>query len=326
MTRGSPSRLRAGVAGLLLAALVACTTSFRPRGDEAAATPVPDGAVRVYVTGDIADCRADEAEHAAARRTAQLVPDGATVLATGDMTYPWADTATLLACYEPTWGRHRARTLPVAGNHDYVDGNTRDFRDYFALDGLVVSDEFVAYARRLSDEWLLIALDSNVKGRAMQRQVEWLQGTLAAERGATSGTDGLARPPRCVAVMWHTPVYSSGWHRGSGDHMRPLWRLIDAYDADVLLSGHEHFYEAFDPIDGDGRKRDDDGDGVRQFTVGTGGAHLYGFWRPPYESRARVLRFGVLELTLKAESYAWRFLDTDGRVRDAGTATCRRAK
>lgn len=325
MRLGSLGGPRAGLAVLCLAAVVACTTAYRPRGDEATATAVPAGAVRVYVTGDIADCRLESVDRAAARLTTELVPDGATVLATGDMTYPWADMATLLACYEPTWGRHRARTLAVPGNHDYVDGSTRDFRRYFGLDGVAVSDEFVAYARRLSDEWLLVALDSNVSGAAMQRQVEWLQRTLDAERSAAPASHATTRSPRCLAVMWHTPVYSSGWHRGSGDPMRPLWRLIDAYDADVLLSGHEHFYEAFDPIDGDGRKRADDGEGVRQFVVGTGGAHLYGFWRPPYASRARVLQYGVLELTLKAESYAWRFLDTDGQVRDAGTAACRRA-
>lgn len=325
MRPGSLGSLRAGVAVLLAAALVACTTTYSPRGDDAAATAVPAGAVRVYVTGDIADCRLRSVERAAARLTSQLVPDGATVLATGDMTYPRADTATLLACYEPTWGRHRARTLAVPGNHDYVDGSTRDFRRYFGLDGVAVSDEFVAYARRLSDEWLLLALDSNVTGATMQRQVEWLEQTLEAERGVATTSGAVPRPPRCLAVMWHTPLYSSGLHRGSGNHMRPLWRLIDAYDADVQLSGHEHFYEAFDPIDGDGRRRGDDGDGVRQFTVGTGGAHLYGFWRPPYASRARVLQYGVLELTLAPGHYAWRFLDTDGRVRDAGTATCRRA-
>jgi hypothetical protein len=292
-------------------ALAACTTS-PPRGDAALATLVPPGGTRVYVAGDIADCHATAPADTAARRTSRLVPRGATVLAPGDLAYPTADAATLRACFEPTWGEHRARVLAVPGNHDYVDGDARDFRAYFGLDALSASAEYVAYARPLGDDWLLVALDSNVAGASMQRQVAWLQRTLATVHG------------RCLAVMWHTPVYSSGWHRGSGDHMRPLWQVIDAHDADLLLSGHEHFYEAFDPIDGSGRARRDDGEGVRQFTVGTGGARLYGFWRPPYASRARVLEHGVLELTLARGRYAWRFLDVDGRVRDAGAANCRR--
>jgi hypothetical protein len=90
------------------------------------------------------------------------------------------------------------------------------------------------------------------------------------------------------------------------------------------LSGHEHFYEAFAPIGRDGRKNDVDG-GIRQFVVGTGGARLHGFWRPPYASRARVLSFGVVRLTLDAGGYSWSFIDAKGRVRDQGTAACRRA-
>jgi hypothetical protein len=316
--------LRVLATSAIVAAVASCTV-YRPSGDETAATAVPAGAVRVYVVGDIADCRVTPVEQAAARLTARLVPVGATVLAPGDLVYQQADMATLRACYEPTWGRHRANTLAVPGNHDYVDGSARDFRRYFALDAVAVSDEFVAYAKRLSHEWLLIALDSNVAGVPMQRQVEWLEQTLAREHARPVPTASGSPVPRCLAVMWHAPLYSSGWHRGSGDHMRPLWRLIDDYEADVLLNGHEHFYEAFDPIDGDGVRRPDDGDGIRQFTVGTGGARLYGFWRPPYESRARVLRYGVLELTLEPGRYGWRFLDTDGRVRDAGSASCRRS-
>jgi acid phosphatase type 7 len=308
---------------LASSALVSCTgyRSTRPASD----LPLPAGAVRVYAVGDIADCRVDPVEATAAGWTTRLVPEGATVLGLGDMTYQWADAATLRNCYDPTWGRHRARTLAIAGNHDYVGGSARDFRRYFGLDERSVSEEFVAYSTSLADDWLLIALDSNVAGARMQRQREWLERTLDEHRASATREAGGGPSPRCLAVMWHTPLFSSGLHRGAGDHMRPLWKLIDAYDADLLLNGHEHFYEAFDPIDGDGRKRVDDGDGVRQFTVGTGGARLYGFWRPPYASRSRVLRHGVLELTLEPGRYSWRFLDIEGRTRDAGSAACRRA-
>ena len=107
--------------------------------------------------------------------------------------------------------------------------------------------------------------------------------------------------------------------------MREFWALLDGYGADLVLSGHEHFYEAFDALDAAGR-RPRDGGGMRQFTVGTGGARLYGFWRPPYASRARVLEYGVLELSLEPARYAWRFVDVDGRIRDAGAAACRGAQ
>lgn len=317
-------RWRVGGVAAVATLLTACTTTFHPTAEQQRAPPLLPGAVRVYVAGDVADCRVDPPERAKAGLTARLVPPGATVLAPGDLVYPLADAATLATCYEPTWGIHRETTLPAAGNHDYVDGRSVDFRAYFHLERLATNDGFVAYTKALSDDWRLVVVDSSVSGADLQRQREWLEATLAQTRprGTPTTAAGAPATPRCLAVMWHAPVFSSGMHRGSGEHMRPFWQLIDAHHADLLLSGHEHFYEAFDPIDGDFRHRDD-GDGVRQFTVGTGGAHLYGFWKPPYESRARVLEHGVLELTLEPGRYTWRFLDIDGRVRDAGSAVCR---
>ena len=106
--------------------------------------------------------------------------------------------------------------------------------------------------------------------------------------------------------------------------MRPFWQLVDRQGADLVLSGHEHFYERFDPLDAAGRPARD-GEAPRQFVVGTGGARLHGFWKPPYRSKARVLEHGVLQLSLGPGSYSWRFIDVDGRVRDAGGARCRAA-
>jgi 3',5'-cyclic AMP phosphodiesterase CpdA len=282
---------------------------------------VPFGSTQVYAVGDLADCRRDPPDRAAARDVAGLVPDGATVLALGDLVYPLTDPAALAQCYEPTWGRHRASTLAVAGNHDYVADSSRTFRAYFNLDALATSDRYIAYTRAIAPDWLLIVLDSNVDERALRDQLEWLRQTLERERPRAPGASP-APAPRCLAVAWHAPLYSSGWHRGSGEHMRPYWELLDAYGADLVLSGHEHFYEAFAPFDAYGR-RVADGEGPRQFTVGTGGARLYGFWKPPYASRSRVLEYGVLQLTLAPGRYAWRFIDLERKVRDAGSADCR---
>jgi len=252
-----------------------------------------------------------------AARTSRLVPDGAQVLALGDMAYPLGDAATLASCYEPTWGRHRASTLAIPGNHDYVRGAAEDFLGYFGVDAPHAAG-FIAYTRVLTDGWRLIALDSNVDGGALQAQYEWLERLFAEDANAAAPGSG------CLLVMWHAPLYSSGLHRGSGERMRPFWQLIDRQGADLVLSGHEHFYERFDPLDAEGQPVRD-GEAPRQFVVGTGGARLYGFWKPPYRSKARVLEHGVLQLSLDRERYSWRFIDVDGRVQDAGVARCRTA-
>jgi len=301
---------------MLVAALACggCVGTTRPP-TSATVAAVPATGLQVYAAGDIADCNRHAPADSMAARTSRLVPDGAQVLGLGDMAYPLGDAAALASCYEPTWGRHRAATLAVPGNHDYVRGKVSDFLGYF---GVEASQEvgFIAYTRVLTDGWRLIALDSNVDGRALQAQYEWLDRLLAED------TNPPARAPGCLLVMWHAPLYSSGMHRGSGDRMRPFWQLIDRHGADLVLSGHEHFYERFDPLDAAGRPVRD-GEAPRQFVVGTGGARLYGFWKPPYRSEARVLEHGVLQLSLDRESYAWRFIDVGGRVRDAGAARCR---
>jgi hypothetical protein len=284
---------------------------------------VPAGSIELYAVGDMADCRRDPPGQSAARLVSALVPPGATLLALGDIVYPYADAEALAGCYEPTWGSHRATTLAVAGNHDYVENESHTFREYFQLDGRAVSERYVAYTERLSPDWLLVVVDSNARGGALTHQLEWLRATLESVRPVTGEGTSSQASPRCLAVAWHAPLYSSGWHRGSGDHMRPYWELVDAYGADFVLSGHEHFYEAFAPFDARGQRA---ASGPRQFTVGTGGARLYGFWKPPYESRARVLEFGVLRLVLAPGRYDWRFIDVDRQVRDAGTADCRGAR
>lgn len=269
-----------------------------------AALPLLVALLEVYAAGDIADCRKSAAAESVAARTAGLIPPGATVFVLGDSAYPSATREVLEACYEPTWGKHRATTLAIPGNHDYVAGRTDDFLAYF---GSGAASE--GYFARELDGWLVIGLDSHLSGERLDQQYAWLEATLAAHSDT-----------RCTLAMWHTPLFSSGLHRGAGEHMRRFWALLDAQGADVVLGGHEHFYEAFEPLDAEGRPVED---GIRSFVVGSGGARLYGFWKPPYASRARILKHGVLRLSLDDGAFAWQFIRVDGGVADAGEARCR---
>jgi hypothetical protein len=258
----------------------------------------------VYAAGDIADCRKTPVDRSIAARTARLIPPSSTVLMLGDATYRYSTRADLQACYAPTWGMHLATTLAVPGNHDYVAGRADDFFEYF---GPAAGAQ--GYFARTLDGWLVLGLDSNQSAEGLDRQYAWLEETLVQHGGV-----------RCTLAMWHAPVFSSGLHRGDGEHMRRFWALLDAHGADVVLQGHEHFYEAFEPRDSAGQPSEA---GIRSFVVGTGGAHLRGFWRPPYASRARVLRHGVLRLTLDDGAFAWGFIDVGGAVADPGEARCR---
>ena len=268
------------------------------------AAPPAFGTVTVYAAGDIAECDTPPAE-SDATRTAALIPDGATVLVLGDTTYPNADRYTLADCYEPTWGRFRAHTYAVPGNHDYTAGSLRDFLAYFGE-----RTPQRPWFRVSIGDWWVIGLDSDLRGRELARQDAWLKSQLAAIEGDR----------RCLLAMWHHALFSTGLHKGDGAPMKTAWRMLDAAGADVVLSGHEHFYESFEPLDADGTPL---ATGIREFIVGTGGAGLRDL---SLSSRHRAYAHvhGVLELELAADRYRYAFHTVDGDIRDRGEATCRR--
>lgn len=261
--------------------------------------------VEVYVAGDIADCQGAAAKSAAAA-TAKLIPDDATVFVLGDSTYPFADAEKIAKCYAPTWGRFRANTYAVPGNHDYIDRSAVEFLRYF---GARVPRR--TWFRARVGDWWVFGLDSNIDGRALARQQRWLTRELAAIAG-----DG-----RCIVALWHHALISTGLHKGDGARMKPAWQALDAAGADLVLSGHEHFYESFDPLDAAGKPR---ADGIREFVVGTGGAPLSDFSLSTKHRDYRRMH-GVLELALDTDHYRYAFRSLDGTLRDQGTATCRRS-
>ena len=101
--------------------------------------------------------------------------------------------------------------------------------------------------------------------------------------------------------------------------MRDLWRVLDEFGVDVVLAAHDHMYERFGPQDIDGRAT---ANGIREFIAGTGGAHLYtpGASKPNSESRASV--YGILVMSLSANSYQWDFSSVDHTFRDLGFGAC----
>lgn len=261
--------------------------------------------LQVYAAGDIAECGGDPATSDAAA-TARLIPDGAAVLVLGDTAYPLADAATLHACYAPTWGRFLASTYAVPGNHDYVAGSPKAFLDYFGR-----RNHERTWFRAELGNWWVIGLDSQIQGLALERQLAWLERELAAIEG-----DG-----RCIVALWHHALFSTGLRAGDGNPMRPAWRALDRAGADLVLSGHEHFYESFEPRDADGHARSS---GIREFVVGTGGARMADLsLSTGHRAFARV--HGVLGLELGEDHYRWAFHTVDGGVRDSGAAPCRRA-
>jgi len=266
--------------------------------------------VLAYAAGDVAWCEGS-AQKSVAARTAKLIPDNAVVFVVGDTVYPLATHATLESCYAPTWGRFLSHTYAVPGNHDYVNGSASDFLDYFG-GGRRPGTPRETWFRVPVGDWWVIGLDSNVSNEKLAEQQRWLAGQLKSIEG-----DG-----RCVLAMWHHPLFSTGLHHGDGNRMRPIWAALDNAGADLVLNGHEHFYESYGPRDSAGRSEPE---GLREIIAGTGGAQLRDFsLAGGYKKYARV--YGVLELHLQKDRYEYAFRTLKGVVRDSGSAQCRRSR
>jgi hypothetical protein len=272
------------------------TPPIPPPAEQPPPPPSFPGMPVVFVgAGDIAAC--DQHSEDTARLLDAI--DG-TVFTLGDNAYPRGGEQEFRECYEPTWGRHRSRTRPSPGNHDYEMPGAAAYFEYF---GASAGPASLGYYSFDLGSWHIVSLNSNTNIAA---QVAWLQQDLEASR----------RP--CTLAYWHHPLYSSG-PNGPTLAMRDVWRVLYRSNADVVLSGHDHLYERFAPQDHEGQT--DPVRGIPQFVVGTGGAPLHASRERMANSETLIAAFGVLKLTLSAGGYEWDFIAVSGE-RDSGSGQC----
>ena len=228
-----------------------------------------------------------------------------TVMALGDLAYPSGSVNDFAACYEPTWGRVKSRTRPAPGNHDY---ETQQAAPYYAYFGENAGPSGLGYYSYRAGAWLVLSLNSNIPAGPDSPQAAWVRTTLAAN------------PTACTLAYWHHPLFSSG-PNGDTAVMRDIWSILQQGGADVVITAHDHLYERFAPQDAGGRA--DPRRGLREFVVGTGGAHLYSPKAIRPNSEVISSTHGVLKLTLKAETYDWQFVPVPGKsFTDSGSAQC----
>jgi hypothetical protein len=261
----------------------------------------------LVAAGDIASCSSsgDEA-------TADLLDtiDG-TVAALGDNAYESGSPSEYANCYEPSWGRHKARTKPAPGNHDYLTAGAGGYYGYF---GAAAGDPTKGYYSYDLGAWHIIVLNSQCKAVAGDcapngEEAQWLRADLAAHSQT------------CTLAYWHHPRFSSGLN-GSDIYVDAFWQALYEYHADVVLNGHDHDYERFalqDPSGNANAQR-----GIRQFVVGTGGGSHIAFVAPIANSEVRDDQtYGVLKLALHPQGYDWQFIPVaGGTFTDSGSGTC----
>lgn len=242
--------------------------------------------------------------------------DLAAVLAPGDLQYEDGKLWKFERSFDPSWGRVKALIRPVPGNHEYEDPGAAGYFDYFNGPGVHTGQagrRDQGYYSFDVGAWHVVALNSEctvIGGCGPDSpQVRWLKANLGAH------------PADCTLAFWHHPRFTSGRHSAEGS-MYPIWQALYEADADLVVNGHEHFYERFRPQTADGIP--DAARGLRQFIVGTGGRSRFGYVTVAANSELRENRYhGVLELTLRNDSYDWRLVTAPrGRAADSGTASC----
>jgi hypothetical protein len=317
---GGASRfLLRGSAGLLLALAVStCTDNTGPvpgREPLRAVVATATGAPQVFMgAGDIASCDVskDGDTKTGLLLDAAVTADPTTqVFTVGDNTYSDGTAQQFTNCYEPTWGRHKARTHPTPGDHDYSasEPTAQAYFDYF---GSVAGAAGQGYYSFDLGQWHIIALNSNIARTASSPQMQWLRGDL------------MAHPNVCTLAYWHHPLYSSvsGTTSTTYASVRPFWDTLYAHGVDLVLNGHRHGYERLAPIKPNGAP--DAAAGIRTFIAGTGGGGgiTYGTIYPRSEVRIGNVR-GVLKLYLYDDDYAWKFVPVAGQTAtDSGSTSC----
>ena len=112
------------------------------------------------------------------------------------------------------------------GNHD--ESNQR-FYEFFNMDG----QEYYRFGKGNASFY---ALNSNYMDK---KQIDWLNDKLAADTAEWK------------IAFFHHPPYSSGGAHGSDTKLREIVEPIFLkHGVDVVLAGHEHFYERIKPQKG----------------------------------------------------------------------------
>ncbi len=257
--------------------------------------------------GDIASCGNNNDE-----ATAQIVDTiPGTVMVLGDNVYENGTTSEFNNCYDPTWGRHKARTKPATGNHEYNSSGATPYFNYFGAAAGTPGQGYYSYNL---GAWHIIVLNSSISMNGGSAQDNWLQNDLAAN------------PNLCTLAYFHHPLYSSTGGSGSGgatySGVRRPWDVMYPAGVDLVLGGHRHFYERLAPMKPDGTA--DPVTGTREIIVGSGG--IGGGTMTNLHPRSEVRNgntFGVLKLYLYDDSYAWKFIPVAGKTfTDSGSTAC----
>ena len=203
------------------------------------------------------------------------------------------------------YSRFNAITNPTVGNHEYTGFEAPGYFDYW--------NNVPHYYSFNVSGWHIINLDSTSQYNQTTpgtSQYDWLVQDLNANTAA------------CTMVYFHHPVFNIG-PEGDATRMNQIWSLLAEHGVDVALTGHDHDYQRWYPLNGSGAL---DPNGITQFVVGTGGHGIQEFIKSDNRVAAGFdtppSAFGALRMELNADGSAYQFVNIQGLVLDSGSIKC----
>jgi hypothetical protein len=262
----------------------------KPPGTPGPPQPDPPGAWHMSAVGDFGSGTVHESNVANTIRAAhpQLI------ITVGDNVY----TAGREQDYErnfdsPTMYGTLSREVPffpTVGNHD--ERYTQDLRPYFARFPQLRGNPYYAFTYRNAD---FVALDTDQDLTPGSAQYRWLEHELA-----TNGAKATWR-----VLYMHYPIRTVGGENFA-DIRAALLPLLKRYHVQLLLSGHVHDYQRFQPMDG-----------TTCMVIGNGGEETIESPRPsPADLVYRTPRYGHIDLAVGATSMVVRAVDENGALFD----------
>lgn len=203
------------------------------------------------------------------------------------------------------WGQFRSITNPTPGNHEYETQNADPYFYYW--------DNVPHYYSFDAGGWHFISLDTNSEFDETDpesAQYEWLEADLAANEDS------------CTIAYFHHPRYSPR-NSGGNAQVGPIWSLLVAEGVEVAVTGHDHNYQRWVPLDGNGSPSDS---GVTQFVVGTGGEDVTRFANEEprvaagFDSAPNA--YGAMKLEVSPDELLYSYHNTNGTQLDSGEMPC----
>lgn len=266
-----------------------------------ATAPGSEGTVSIAAFGDSGT--ASSAQYDVAEQVMAAAPD--LVIHTGDIVYQRGAICHYNQKYFDPYAELIASTpvYPALGNHDAAAKNGKAYFETFDLPVDGDGDEEAFYSFDYGPVHIAV-LNSELyeegAAEAIARQREWLERDM----------QDSALPWKVVVL--HRPMYSSNDDKVDERVREDLGPLLGSLGVDIVLAGHAHNYERFEPIDG-----------VTYLVTGGGGADLYDI-EPGSETAASGKRHHFVEIIASPERLDITAIDRNGEIFDQAELTVSR--